>query len=156
MSTARLAEPCRTLPPPCPSLARLINCDSALSAQSAITLARRPQQTGTLRRRRELRAPTSGWRRAGSDVMLGQTNQLWYTWHAVHVGAPGREAPTDAANESRARRAAMGTGTRTCGSASHWRIQKRSWRQGRGFLCAAPRQIPAPPRLTGKKGQGRV
>lgn len=50
MSTARLAEPCRTLPPPCPSPARLTNGASAPSAQSALTLAPRPQQTGTLRR----------------------------------------------------------------------------------------------------------
>ena len=64
VSTARLAEPCSTLPPPCPLLARLTNCDSALSAQSALTLAPRPQQTGTLRRTESFRLlpPAGGGR----------------------------------------------------------------------------------------------
>lgn len=107
MSTARLAEPCRTLPPPCPSPARLTNCDPVCPIRANVSSA--ATANGDATPYGQLRAPTSGWRRAGSDVSAADQSAMVYVARRQRRSAGTRGSDRRSQREPSAP-AAMGTG----------------------------------------------
>lgn len=130
-------EPCRALPQPCPaprpSPARLTHSGSALGAQSAVTPAH-GSDSRTRRRTEGCWPRTQAGPRAGGDVCPSRPIGCRLRGTDADVGALRHGAATDVANERPSAPGCHGDRDRARGSAAHWLIQRRNWRQGRGFL----------------------